>query len=64
MPSDPTIELWILYAFGVSFTILRTYARVLAVGYRDLCTDDYLIWLAIVRILFQSYDSRSTPLEN
>jgi hypothetical protein len=50
MPSNPTVELWTLYTLGVSFTILRTYARVVAVGVRELCADDYLIWLAIVRI--------------
>jgi hypothetical protein len=50
MPSNPTIELWTLYAFGVSFTILRTYARVVAVGVRELRADDYLIWFAVVRI--------------
>ena len=48
MPGNPTVELWTLYALGVSFTILRTYARVLAVGFRRLSADDYLIWLAIV----------------
>jgi hypothetical protein len=47
---NPTVELWTLYVLAVSFTILRTYARVVAVGFRELCVDDYLIWLAIVRI--------------
>ena len=49
MPGSQTVELWTLYAFGVSFTILRTYARIVAVGFRDLKADDYLIWLAVVR---------------
>lgn len=48
MSSNPTVELWTLYAFGVAFTILRTYARATAVGFRDFCADDYLIWLAVV----------------
>ncbi|CAO2650809.1 Nn.00g091060.m01.CDS01 [Neocucurbitaria sp. VM-36] len=48
MPSNPTVELWTLYALGVSFTILRTYARLVAVGLRELRPDDYLIWLAIL----------------
>lgn len=48
MPST-TVELWTLYAFGVAVTLLRTYARVLAVGYRELRPDDFLIWLALVR---------------
>jgi ABC-type uncharacterized transport system permease subunit len=43
-------ELWTLYAFGVLVTILRTYARVKAVGIRDLRADDFIVWLAIVRI--------------
>jgi hypothetical protein len=43
-----TMELWTLYAFGVIFTILRTYARLSTVGFRELHVDDYLIWVAIV----------------
>jgi hypothetical protein len=43
-----TVELWTLYAFGVSFTFLRTYARISAVGFRQLQVDDYLIWVAVV----------------
>jgi hypothetical protein len=44
-------ELWTLYAFGVLITILRTYARVkAAVGVKNLRADDFLVWLAIVRI--------------
>lgn len=41
-------ELWTLYAFGVAFTCLRTYARISAVGIRDLRADDYLIWFAVL----------------
>ncbi|KAF3039645.1 hypothetical protein E8E11_000093, partial [Didymella keratinophila] len=47
MPST-SVELWTLYAFGVAVTLLRTYARVSAVGYRELRPDDYLIWLALL----------------
>lgn len=43
-----TVELWTLYSFGVAVTLLRTYARVRAVGFRNLKADDYLIWVAIV----------------
>lgn len=50
MPSSQVVELWTLYTLGVSFTILRTYARVVAVGVRDFRADDYLIWVAVVRI--------------
>lgn len=44
------IELWTLYAFGVLVTVLRTYARVKAVGVRELRADDFLVWIAIVRL--------------
>lgn len=43
------VELWTLYSFGVAVTLLRTYARVRAVGFRNLKADDYLVWVAIVR---------------
>lgn len=49
-----TVELWTLYSFGVAVTLLRTYARVRAVGWRNLKADDYLIWIAIVRSLRKS----------
>jgi hypothetical protein len=48
MPSSQSVELWTLYALGISFTVLRTYARIIAVGLRELRSDDYLIWLAVV----------------
>ncbi|KAJ5832858.1 hypothetical protein N7474_001169 [Penicillium riverlandense] len=43
-----TVELWTLYAIGVAVTILRTYARVRAVGVRNLRLDDYLIWVGVI----------------
>lgn len=46
-------ELWTLYAFGFLMTILRTYARVKAVGFRELRADDYIVWVALVRITRQ-----------
>ncbi|KAI4676694.1 uncharacterized protein J4E84_009529 [Alternaria hordeiaustralica] len=42
------VELWTLYALAVSFTCLRTYARITAVGLRELQVDDYLVWIAIL----------------
>ncbi|KAE8370866.1 hypothetical protein BDV27DRAFT_165021 [Aspergillus caelatus] len=42
------IESWTLYAIGVAATILRTYARGSAVGFRHLRADDYLIWVGIL----------------
>ncbi|KAI4613390.1 uncharacterized protein J4E87_009857 [Alternaria ethzedia] len=42
------VELWTLYALAVSFTCLRTYARITAVGVRELQVDDYLVWIAIL----------------
>jgi hypothetical protein len=44
------VELWVLYALAVAFTVLRTYARISAVGFRRLQVDDYLVWVAIVSI--------------
>jgi hypothetical protein len=43
-----TIESWTLYSIGVSMTLLRTYARVRAVGFRNLRPADYLVWVGIV----------------
>lgn len=48
MPSSATVELWTLYGFAASFTVLRTYARVSAVGIWNLQADDYLVWVAMV----------------
>ncbi|KAK4448817.1 hypothetical protein QBC34DRAFT_464692 [Podospora aff. communis PSN243] len=42
------ITLWTLYAFGVAVTVLRTYARHVAVGWRKFDADDYLVWVAVV----------------
>lgn len=48
-----TTELWTLYAVGLSSTMLRTYARIRAVGLRDLRPDDYFVWVGVVcRISF------------
>lgn len=44
-----TIEIWVLYAIGVAVTVLRTYSRGRAVGWRHLQADDYLVWVGIVR---------------
>lgn len=54
-----TVELWTLYSFGVAVTLLRTYARVRAVGWRNLRADDYLIWIAIVCSPDDTVDLRS-----
>ncbi|XXH01068.1 hypothetical protein Hte_007419 [Hypoxylon texense] len=42
-----TIEAWTLLAIGICVTILRTYARVKAVGFRRLQADDYLVWVGV-----------------
>ncbi|KAJ6442879.1 triacylglycerol lipase-like protein [Purpureocillium lavendulum] len=42
------VESWTLYGIGLSSTILRTYARVRAVGFRNLRPDDYFIWVGMV----------------
>ncbi|KAF5863367.1 hypothetical protein ETB97_010247 [Aspergillus alliaceus] len=41
------VESWTLYAFGVAATLLRTYSRWSAVGFKHLRADDYLVWVAI-----------------
>lgn len=43
------MESWTLYGLGCSSTLLRTYARVRAVGVAHLRPDDYLAWLGTVR---------------
>jgi hypothetical protein len=57
-------ELWTLYAIGVLVTILRTYARVTAVGLKNLRPDDFMVWLAIVRIIGSSKSSESASTAN
>ncbi|KAJ5684725.1 uncharacterized protein N7477_001070 [Penicillium maclennaniae] len=42
------VELWTLYSIGVSITLLRTYARCRAVGWRNLRLDDLFIWIGII----------------
>ena len=42
------VELWTLYSIGVAITLLRTYARWRAVGWKNLRLDDLLIWVGIV----------------
>ncbi|KAK4184399.1 hypothetical protein QBC35DRAFT_506056 [Podospora australis] len=49
-----TITTWTLYAVGIAVTILRTYARVEAVGWRHLQMDDYLAWVAGLLYTVQS----------
>jgi hypothetical protein len=46
---ESAIESWTLYAVGLLATVLRTYSRWSAVGFRHLRADDYLIWVGIVR---------------
>lgn len=45
-----TVELWTLYGIGVFATLLRTYARIRAVGARNLRADDYLVWVGVVSL--------------
>ncbi|GKT56430.1 hypothetical protein ColTof4_09023 [Colletotrichum tofieldiae] len=49
-----TIEAWTLYGIGVVVTILRTYARAKAVGFRNFRADDYLVWVAVLFYTIQS----------
>ena len=61
MPTDPaalaaaqealrrsTIEIWTLFAVGFVVTVIRTGARLHAVGIKGLRADDYLAWVGIV----------------
>ncbi|KAI1378023.1 hypothetical protein F4677DRAFT_414238 [Hypoxylon crocopeplum] len=41
-------EDWTLFSIGLSFTALRTVARVKQVGFRGLQVDDYLVWVAMI----------------
>jgi len=43
------VESWTLYGIGLFATMLRTYARIRAVGIRNLRPDDYLAWVGMVR---------------
>ena len=43
-----TIEIWTLYAVALTATILRTYARIRAVGFKGLRPDDYFVWAGTV----------------
>ncbi|BAE59195.1 unnamed protein product [Aspergillus oryzae RIB40] len=47
MLSPAVVELWTLYSFGVAITLLRTYARYRAVGWKRFAADDYLVWVGI-----------------
>ncbi|KAF3492372.1 uncharacterized protein GIQ15_01889 [Arthroderma uncinatum] len=49
-----TIEIWTLFGVGFTATILRLYARVHAVGFRNLRPDDYLVVVALVLYAVQS----------
>ncbi|KAI2627578.1 hypothetical protein GGR54DRAFT_652420 [Hypoxylon sp. NC1633] len=40
-----TIEAFTLLSIGIAVTMLRTYARIKAVGIRNLQADDYLVWV-------------------
>ncbi|OWT42588.1 hypothetical protein VFPPC_18279 [Pochonia chlamydosporia 170] len=43
------VESWVLTSLAILICALRTYARVRAVGVRDLCLDDYMVWVGVVR---------------
>lgn len=47
-----TIEIWTLLGIGLAATVLlRTYAQLSAVGFRNLRPSDYLAWVDTVRVL-------------
>lgn len=43
-----TIEIWTLFAIGFVITVIRTGARLSAVGLKGLRPDDYLVWVGVV----------------
>ena len=43
------IEAFTLLGIALTATLLRTYARISAVGIRNLKPDDYLVWVGAVR---------------
>lgn len=49
------VEIWTLFSIAVCVTLVRTYARVKAVGFRDLRPDDYLVWVGVVRPVILSF---------
>ena len=57
-------QLWTFYSFGVLVTILRTYSRIKSVGFKDLRPDDFIVWVAIVRIVESSKTHSSNTSEN
>lgn len=50
-----TVEVWTLLAVGSLVTMLRTFARVKSVGFRRLQPDDYLVWVALVRLTISAH---------
>ncbi|KAM5478579.1 hypothetical protein McanCB56680_006270 [Microsporum canis] len=49
-----TIEIWTLFSIGFTATMLRIYARIHAVGVKNLRPDDYLVLVALVLYAAQS----------
>ncbi|PYH80289.1 hypothetical protein BO82DRAFT_313273 [Aspergillus uvarum CBS 121591] len=45
---NTNVQLWTMYAIGVSVTMLRTWAQARVVGWRHLRLDDYLVWVGIL----------------
>ena len=56
------VESFTLYAIGVSVTLLRTYARVRAVGFGNLKPADYLVWVGVVRAPMDSMAPFIVPI--
>ncbi|KAK5989604.1 hypothetical protein PT974_07858 [Cladobotryum mycophilum] len=49
-----TVEIWTLYSVAVVVTLVRTFARLRAVGLRNLTADDYLVWVGVLLYTAQS----------
>lgn len=53
------IELWTLFGVGAAVTILRTYARIKAVGLKHLRLDDVFVWFGLVSLSFPKHVEES-----
>ncbi|OAQ64487.1 hypothetical protein VFPPC_16220 [Pochonia chlamydosporia 170] len=42
------LESWVLTSVAILICALRTYARVRVVGMKNLCVDDYMVWVGVV----------------
>lgn len=44
------LESWVLTSVAILICALRTYTRVRVVGMKNLCVDDYMVWVGVVSL--------------